>query len=232
MKKNVKIKISPEKIFLILGIITVLFFIANLAGYTLKYLFSEPLVKNFTLINLDLEKNIPTYFSSLILMSSGLLLAWIAVYKYQFKKPFFIHWAVFSLILIFMSIDESACMHELCIRPLRSLFDLSGFFYFAWVIPGIFFVVVFMFFFAKLILSLPVKTKQIFIAAGAIYIMGVIGMEMIDGHHASIYGRDNFIYGILTSIEETLEMIGVILFLYGLMDYLRILGATVNIDFE
>lgn len=225
------IKISPEKTSLVFGIIAVLFVVANLVGYTLKYVPQDPMVKNFTLVNLDIEGNLPTYFSSILLLLSGLLLGWIAAYKKKCKEPFVVHWAALSILFVCMSIDESASIHELLIRPLRSLLDTSGFFYHAWVIPGICLIVALVFFYARFVLTLRSKTRLIFIVAGATYIMGVIGVEMIGGNYISLHGADNLTYGLLTTLEETFEMLGIVLFVYGLMDYGRFLGASVQIDF-
>lgn len=227
------IKISPEKTVLVLGLIALVFLIANLAGYALKYLPSDALVKDFVLFNLDHEGNLPTYFSSLLMLYAGLLLCWIAIYKKQSRQANVLHWAVLSIIFVCMAIDESASIHELSIRPLRSLFCATGVFYYAWIIPGICFVVFILIMYARFIIRLPSKTRLFFIIGGTIFISGAIGVEMLGGLYKVMYDtRDALTYGILTTIEEILEISGVILFIYGLMDYIRSWGTIIQIDFQ
>jgi hypothetical protein len=224
------IKIAPEKIVYTIGIIAALLVLANTVGYILKFVPKNPLVNNFTLVNLDLEANLPTYFSSLLLLCSGILLGLVASLKKTRKESYVFHWAFLSFIFVCMSIDEAASVHELLISPLRSLFNVSGIFYHAWIIPGIFFTLTVMLIYARFVIKLPKRTKFIFIAAGAFYVAGVIGMEMIGGKHITLYGRNSLSYGLLTTLEETLEILGLILFIYGLLDYIR--GLKMKIEFE
>ena len=228
--RNVSIRISPEKTAVICGTIALLFLLANVVGYSLKYLPQGPPVKNFTLINLDYEANLPTYFSCLLLLSAGIFLGWIAAFKRLHQQPYVVHWALLSVIFVGMSIDEAASMHEKLIRPLRSSLNLTGFFYHAWVIPALVFVFGLLLFYARFLIHLRWKTKLIFIVAGVCYVTGVIGMEMVGGNLISQRGADNLQYGLLTVLEETLELVGAILFVYGLMDYFRFLDMQVQIE--
>jgi len=226
------IKIVPEKIAYSCGIIAILLVLANTAGYLLKFLPSNPMVNNFTLVNLDFEANIPTYFSSLLLLGSGVLLALIAGYKRKRKEPYFLHWAFLAIIFTCMSLDETASMHELLTPYLRSMFNASGIFYFAWTIPGIVFMLAVLLLYARFVLYLPKKTKLLFVVAGILYVMGVIGMEMVGGLYFTTYGRDNLAYGMLTTVEETLEMFGLILFVYGLLDYICFQKMEIHFKFS
>ena len=45
-------------------------------------------------------------------------------------------------------------------------------------------------------------------------------MESIGGYVADNFGY-NRVYGIVSSIEEILEMLGVVIFIYGLLDHLQ-----------
>ena len=56
--------------------------------------------------------------------------------------------------------------------------------------------------------------------AGAAYIGGCIGFESIGGYYAELHGKQTFIYNSLVTVEESLEMAGVIIFIWGLMEYI------------
>ena len=45
-------------------------------------------------------------------------------------------------------------------------------------------------------------------------------MEMVGSQYASWEGQQNLIYALLATLEEVMEMIGVIIFIYGLLHYL------------
>ena len=56
--------------------------------------------------------------------------------------------------------------------------------------------------------------------ASSIYIGGSIGFELIGGYYAELHGLKNLAYNMLTSTEESLEMAGIILFIWGLLTYI------------
>ena len=68
---------------------------------------------------------------------------------------------------------------------------------------------------------LPPATRRLFVLAAILYIGGAIGIEMIGGQHASLYGEQNLEYAIITALEELLEMLGTVVFIYGLLSYMK-----------
>lgn len=69
--------------------------------------------------------------------------------------------------------------------------------------------------------ALPAATRQLFVASGAMFLLGALGIEAISAMHADLFGRANFHYAVLTTIEETFEMLGIAVFAIALMEYLR-----------
>ena len=66
-----------------------------------------------------------------------------------------------------------------------------------------------------LLLSLPRRIGFLFVAAGTVFVSGAIGMEMVGG---AVYDRDGWAsprYQAIIHLEESMEMIGVILFVYS-----------------
>jgi hypothetical protein len=153
------VKIKPAIIVFALGAILVLLFMLNSSGYFLKFVLKYRHIHNFTLFNFDMEANIPTYFSSFILLFSGILLGLIAYWTKGQKHQYVLHWAFLSLIFVYISLDETAQIHELLITPLRSMFSLKGIFYFASVIPGIIVAAIFIISYFRFWINLPFRTK-------------------------------------------------------------------------
>ncbi|NER04564.1 MAG: hypothetical protein F6K17_19100, partial [Okeania sp. SIO3C4] len=90
------------------------------------------------------------------------------------------------------------------------MLNATGIFYYTWVIPGLILVLTVLFIYLKFLQSLPRKIKYLFFLAGIFYVGGGIGMEMIGGYYAYLYDTKNFFYEILVTIEEFLEMLGVV----------------------
>ena len=68
---------------------------------------------------------------------------------------------------------------------------------------------------------LPRRWKGWFAAAGAIYVGGAVGVELLGGLYASQYDVATFAYALITTVEEGLEMLGVVLFLYAILGLLQ-----------
>jgi len=74
----------------------------------------------------------------------------------------------------------------------------------------------------RFVLNLPDATRRLVIAAGVIYVVGAIGFELPEGMYRTAVGANVTIaYGFLTVLEETFEMIGVVLFIYALLRFIE-----------
>jgi hypothetical protein len=181
--------------------------------------------------NLDVEKNIPTLYSCLALLFSSLLLGAIAYAKNLDSDRYKNHWKILSFIFLFLCLDEAGQLHEKLIYPMRSLLNATGFLYFTWIVPIGFLVGIFLLSYTKFLFHLPVSTKKLFVAAAALYIGGGIGMELIGGYVASTTGEEGLSYVIGTTIEESLEMLGIVVFIHALISYIKTYlgGVSCNI---
>ena len=88
------------------------------------------------LFTVDMEGNIPAYFSSLLHLSSALLISLIAFDARHKGSADRVKWAGMAAIFLFLSMDEASSMHELLTYPVRELLGTSGILYFAWVVPA------------------------------------------------------------------------------------------------
>jgi hypothetical protein len=55
--------------------------------------------------------------------------------------------------------------------------------------------------------------------AATFYIGGAIGVELIGSHHAELYGYENWTYSMIATLEESLEMAGLIVFIWALLKH-------------
>jgi hypothetical protein len=229
-----QISLNPLKIACVLGAVAFFLVLASIAGQLMFFMTGNKLYGLILLFDIDAEYNIPTFFSMLLLLFAALLLAVITILERKRTGSHVFHWTILSFGFLVMAIDEVVCIHERLVNPLRRLLGPNnpGIFNFAWVIPGIALVLVLALFFLKFWLRLPTKTRLTFLMAAAIYIGGCIGFELIGGHYAKLHGIHNLAYSMLTTVEESLEMAGVIFFIWGLLVYLADTHKEVQFQFN
>lgn len=125
-----------------------------------------------------------------------------------------------SLIFLWLSIDEATLIRDHSEAILERAFNPGGFFYYAWVIPAIPLVFIFMLAYLRFLFNLPAKTRRLFLIAGSLFVGGALGMELIGGRYREFHGYENMTYIMITHVEEVLEMIGVVVFIYALTLYM------------
>ncbi|MBI3150712.1 MAG: hypothetical protein HYZ21_01120 [Chloroflexi bacterium] len=224
------IKLSPK--YILIGLLLLVAAIVALSIYGQKIRFFgvadirgpwhefllDQLMQNFYL---DAEGNVTTFVNALLLFIPSLLLTVIGMWKITVKDKFRFHWIGLALIFLFLSIDEAAVIHESMIKPMRAIVGAEGFFYFAWVIPGMVIVAAFGLVYLMFFLHLENKFKILFLLSLGVYISGVIGGEMVSGYYASSIGQKNFTYAVVASLEESIEYIGCSLIIYSLLKYIE-----------
>jgi hypothetical protein len=132
-------------------------------------------------------------------------------------------WRSLAVVFAFMSLDESAGIHERIGSVMVYWIKLTGFFYYVWVIYGFFIVIALTVIYARFILSLPRKVFLTFVLAAAVFLSGALGMEMTGAAVES--GQIDFPFGLdwrkAIALEELAEMIGVIILIFGLLLFLK-----------
>jgi hypothetical protein len=170
--------------------------------------------------SVDQEANIPTWFTGAIALYLAMTSAMIAsVVKSQGNKQAWA-WRGISIMAIYIALDEVAGFHELAIDPIRSNWDVGPWLYQSWVIPAMALVVLVGIIYSKFLWKLPMYTK-VYLCLGALtYVTGAIGVESIGGFVLTTQGLSDW-YIQLSHIEEFMEMMGLIIILYSVVEYAR-----------
>jgi len=218
---------SPKRVCQVMTMLVIGFALASIVGQVYRFWpghnpFLLGLARKF---DLNGEANFPTWYQSSTLLLSSILLALIASVKRIAGARYLWHWRILSVIFLYLSIDEAACIHEQADK-LGPALHAAGPFYFVWVIPGIVLVSIFVVSYLKFLAHLPARTRWLFVIAGATYVSGALGVEMIEGAFSSHYGEimegaRAITYAFIIAAEETLEMAGIVVFVYVLLSYLR-----------
>lgn len=218
-----RLTVRPGSVARVLVGVAALLVGLSLAGQLFRYATGHDRVFGLLRIfNLDLESNVPALFSVVLLLLAAFLLMIIALLEKKRAASDVLPWAVLSAGFGLMAVDESVSIHETLIAPVREWLggqDL-GIFYFAWVLPAIALVFVLGVYFLPFLFRLPARTRYAFVAAATVYLGGAIGVELFEGRFREAQGNQNMAYNLIVSIEEGLEMAGVIVFIYALLSYL------------
>ncbi len=230
--RELKVYLYPQKTSRFLLLIVLGLVLANLiVQFSLYFLPDYPFKNSFIeLFDIDGERNVAALYSSSALLFCSILLAIIALFKKGDRYVY--HWRVLSIIFLFLSLDEAISIHEKMIPALRSTLNAGGFLYYTWVIPGSIFVLVCLLGFWKFLTYLPTKIRRLFLIAGTLFVAGSIGIELVGGYYHDLYGQHNINYLFSTTMEESLEMLGIVVFIYALLLYMSSCIKTVNLQFQ
>jgi hypothetical protein len=215
------LRLPPQRIFRALLILAAALAGVNLGLQAIHFLTPLQIPAVVHLFDLAREGNVPTWVQSNTLLACGALTALIAAAEWKRQSPFRIHWTLTALFCVYLSADEAASIHEMTVRPLRDAFHTSGLLFYPWIVIGIAASVAIAIAARRFLAHLPVRTRRTVILAAVIYVAGAIGVEALGGMYAETHGQRNLGYGMITTIEETLEMIGMSVAVFALLEYLR-----------
>lgn len=206
-------------LFITTIVLNLLGLLRNIFEYVLNFEYGSELLEIF---NLNEEKNIPALYSSMILLFCGVILYFISLKKKNPKDRYYRHWLWLSIIFFYLSLDEAISIHENF--KVRFLLDKENILYHdSWVIVFSILVAIFIISYRRFLQHLPWATRKMFIISGCIYIFGCMGMEVVGSFTQEFYGKASMVHAMATTIEEFLEMIGIVVFINTLLSYLLFL---------
>ncbi|HMQ32331.1 MAG TPA: hypothetical protein PKD53_16485, partial [Chloroflexaceae bacterium] len=223
-----RVTIRPRRVLQVLALLAVGLALLNLGVQVLRYLFGGLVPNNvLNLFDVNREANVPTFYSVLLLLlASGLLLA-VAVASRRLARPFVGHWYVLSAVFLALAMDEFIQLHELVSALLAQSLGITDVrSHFLWVIPAALAGVAVGFAFLRFLLHLPRVFRLRVLLAGACLVGGAMGLEAVAAAHASFYGITNLPHSLIFTVEELLEMLGVIVLVWALLHYLRDLAGA------
>ena len=164
-------------------------------------------------LSLSYEGNVPTWFSSSLLLACAIAAGAIARDATQWRR----HWWGVAIVFGYASMDEAAEIHE----HLGGLIGTHGVLYFDWIVFAIAILIALSLVYLRFVIALPRATRIGLVIAGIIYIGGAVGMELPLGWWTERHGNDGLGYALIDWVEETLEMIGATMALLVLVRHRR-----------
>ena len=188
------------------------------------------------LLFVDSEQSFPALYSTAILLSCGAMAAIVGWIIDDVSDR--TGWRALAVVMAGAGFDEYAAAHEKAIEPMREALAISdGIFYYAWIIPGLAAVVLLAVVFSGFLRRLPTDTRNRFVTAGVVFVVGAIGFEAIAAGYVTGWmedvgiglspgadpdaARTNLTYLLFTTIEESLEMIGAAILLTAIVSHME-----------
>lgn len=186
----------------------------------------------FHKFNFNGKYNIPSFFNTFLLLIASLILYYIYLVQ---KKRFFLQrrWFALAILFLIMAIEENASVHIFLhsLLPRQSILMQTGLSVLLWAIPFGILVTVLAIYFKRLVLSLPREIAKGFAISAVIYITGAIVLDLVASVISHLKGSRSLAYTAVSTLEESLEMLGIIVFIHYLFAYIKAEFNTIGISF-
>lgn len=193
-------------------------------------LFAGLLRARVWMLDVNSEDSAYTWASSLMIAVNAAVLFLLALADRAHRLA----WAGLAILFVLGSADEILTLHEHLSQALLDshLTPHGGAFYFPWVIAALAFVALMAAVFARFLWTLPRATAFLFLLAGAIYVVGAVGFEMIEAPMFEAAGDvETPLRRAMVTLEEGLEAAGQILFFYALLRHVADLARAWRVTF-
>jgi hypothetical protein len=183
-------------------------------------------------VDVNREGSLPTWYATMTLMACAVMLGVIAVDAARRRRPYPLHWAASGVVFALLSLEEILGVHSEATRVLRSVVSITEGPGYALALGAIALVglVVVVLIFGRFYLHLPSRWRWSFTIAAIIYLTGVFASDAIGDYLIAANGEHTLPYIVVLTLEEILEMTGVLIFLVMLLEYIRSFVGRVSFD--
>ncbi|WP_339134696.1 MAG: hypothetical protein WGN25_16055 [Candidatus Electrothrix sp. GW3-4] len=228
MSSMFQLQLHPRKTALFFLVIVILLTVLHSIALTVLLATGNQELLDITgYVDLDIEKNIPSLYSAFAILCCSLLFFALAVLEKRQGRQRPLYWLGLAGVFFFLALDEAFVLHEglgdLTEEYMQrtGILQVSGLLYFPWIIPYSILTTLLGLFYFRFILRLPRKTAVLLILSAIIFLTGAAGFDMLGGREAELHGYYSVTYTVLYTIEEFLEMNGIVLLIYTLLAYIE-----------
>ncbi|MBT8084653.1 MAG: hypothetical protein HKP32_04610 [Woeseia sp.] len=192
--------VSAEEYSAILLAVVVNLVVIHVGLFVYNYTVDELHWLLLQMFDLDDERNLPTWFSSFLLLNNAFF---IFVYARSVKTRQKIYWQLLAVGFFLLAMDEVAGFHD----TFNTAIDMN------WAIFGGILVLFVATLLVPFLLSLPKKFALRLLVAGFLYVSGAVGVELM----SEDMDAESVSYTLATALEEGLEMFGALMCLYTML---------------
>jgi hypothetical protein len=175
-------------------------------------------------IDVNAEASIPTWYAAITLMACSVMAAVIAVAARVRGRPYPLQWALVSVGFGLLSLEEILGIHSQATKVLRSVVSITEGFGYVLVLGviGLVGLAILAVVFGRFYMDLPSRWRRWFTIGAVIYLIGVFASDLVGDYlFTATEGETSLLYEFVLTVEEALEMTGVLIFIVLLLEYIR-----------
>jgi len=184
----------------------------------------------WSLLDIDVENSFGNFYSSVALLLVSIIFLLVA-YNKKLNLGLANYWYGLAFIFCLFAFDEAIDIHEVISKHVEFGFLIHGPQGEAWLVPYLAFLVVFVLFYSRFLLKIPSSVRNGLIFATIIYMTGVAGFEVFTEWYEKIYGH-GLVHALLTTVEDTFEMLGIILLIKTLLHHIEHEIGVLSLNFH
>lgn len=214
MKSRISVEVRPHRVATVLVACAVLLVVLHYVGAWIGGGVDEGWREQLRrLADLNDETSVGTWYSSSLLLAvAGLAAVQLSAAHYRDR----LGWSVLALVTLFLSIDEATAIHER-LDVLHEVLNLNTATTFLWVVPYSVALVSIIAVLYPFLRRLPARTRRWLAVGAAVYLTAVLGLELVAAGAREL-SWNTLVEDVLIPIEEGLEMVGIAVFVFALLD--------------
>jgi hypothetical protein len=181
--------------------------------------------------DLNEERNVPSKFSAAQLALATVLLLVLFSRSRGAHSRDRGYWLALAALFTYMTLDEYFSIHERLDIPVTNLLGSGSVPKFAWVVPYTVLLAVFAVGFFRFWWRQPPVIRWQLAVAGSIYVGGALGMELIGSWLSDTVGDASPVYLVEVVIEESMELLGIALFIRTLATLVQSRVGAITFQF-
>ena len=226
------IAIGPKQLYRYLLVCIVTLVGLHILAVGAAVLFPGPVLQGIReVFDLDQERNLPSKFSALQLALASVMLVVLSRKTRGSPTRDRGYWLALAVVFAYLTIDEYFSIHERMTTPVISRFGSGNVPLRAWLIPYAILVSAFGVSFVRFWWRQPQAIRWQLAVAASIYIGGGMGLELVGSWLAETVGEASPLYLLEVVVEESMEMIGVALFIRTLATLIQARVGTIDFQF-
>ncbi len=223
-----EIRIHPRRIAMVLFGVVLLLFVLNLLERLLLFLGRPAFI--LSPVSFAEGQNVATLFAVALLWLCALLTFTISRADTDRQRDS-LQWMGLCVVFAVLGIEKATLLHTRLPWSIGAVCASSEALQCASILPMIILIGALAAFYMAFFFRLPTDTKRHLLFAGMVYICGVVVLDKAGCVWLSKVGQD-LVYHLYVIFEETMEMVGCILFVYAFSNYIdrHLSGLSIRID--
>jgi hypothetical protein len=221
------IRVPLPRVSRVIWIVVAVLIVATFAGQLFREAFSANTVVN--LFDSDEKLNFPSTAKLLLMLAATVLFACVGLATAARYAR--VRWLGMSVIFGLVTLDEYTYMHQRLSDTMHEIAGTSGALRFAWVLIYLPLLAVLAVVYLPFWRSLGTRLRYRLLAAALLFAGGSGGIELVKG---SLYedGHWSLSFGLVASLSDSLELIGLAILVTILLEHLATLTRTVDLRLQ